>query len=438
MNGKRWMRCLDRVVDLGHVVEDDVTDINAVARIDEEGQTHFLLAVIGGRHRIDLREGITVEAEAVLDQFLGRRDVLLGVGVTGLYQQVVLQLRLGDHEGTGELDVAELEDLAFVDVDGDEDVVLLGSDRHLRRLDLEVRVAAVHVVGAQFLEIALQRLARIPVVLLVPGEPVRGLQLEIFEHVVLTEAFVADQVDLPDPGALAFLDVDLDAHAVVGRFLDLSVDAHGVFAAAVVLVGQELLDVLEHRAVKGLAGRQTHVAQALVEILGLDVLVALDLETLYRRALEHGDDQRALLPAQLDVTEEAGVIERADRLAHPLLGEPVADVHRQVVVDRTLGDALQTLDADVVDAQHRRLRPRWRLRGGRAGLLCDERRGVEKRRNRQCRDNGDAGQGGQPSCLVKSLKRATPMSRSSSAIPTCWPSACTRSESGEPRSHSTS
>ncbi len=40
---------------------------------------------------------------------------------------------------------------------------------------LEVRVAAVHVERAQLLEVALQALARVAVVLLVPGEPVRRL-----------------------------------------------------------------------------------------------------------------------------------------------------------------------------------------------------------------------------------------------------------------------
>ena len=39
----------------------------------------------------------------------------------------------------------------------------------------------------------------------------------------------------------------------------------------------------------------------------------------------------------------------------------VADVHRQVVVDRALGDALQALDADVADGE-----VDWRLRAERA------------------------------------------------------------------------
>jgi hypothetical protein len=38
-----------------------------------------------------------------------------------------------------------------------------------------------------------------------------------------------------------------------------------------------VLDVLEHRLIEALAAREADVAQRLLEVLGLDVLVALDL-----------------------------------------------------------------------------------------------------------------------------------------------------------------
>ena len=233
----------------------------------------------------------------------------------------------------------------FVDVDRDEDVVLLGRDRHLGRFDLEVRVAAVHVVRAELLEIALQRLARVAVVLLVPGEPVRRLQLEGRRGSSLSlNLRVADDVDLADLGALAFLDVDLDLHAVAGLFLDLGVDAHAVLAAAEVLVGEVLLHVLEHRAVEGLAGGKADVAQRLLQVLGLDVLVAGDLEALDRGALEHHHHQRVAIAAHLHVAEEAGGVQRRIASRTRCGVEMVADVHRQVVEDRAFGDALQAFD----------------------------------------------------------------------------------------------
>src|SRR2546429_3626923 len=54
-------------------------------------------------------------------------------------------------------------------------------------------------------------------------------------------------------------------------------------AAGEILVGEILGDVLEHRAVEGLAGREPDVAQRLLQILGLDVLVTGDLEALEDR-----------------------------------------------------------------------------------------------------------------------------------------------------------
>ncbi|MEZ5459858.1 MAG: hypothetical protein R3E65_11305 [Steroidobacteraceae bacterium] len=206
-------------------------------------------------------------------------------------------------------------------------------DRNLRRFDLEIRVAAIHVVGAQFLQVALQRFTGVAVVLLVPGKPVRRFQLEVLEDVVLAEAGIADDIDLANARPLAFLDVDLDLDAVAGHVLHGGVDAHGVLAARVVLVRQELADVLQHGTIEGLAGRQPDVAQRLGQILGLDVLVALELEAFDRGPLQHHDQQRAAIAAHLHVAEKASVVRCAHRLAHPLRRQAVADVDRKVIVD---------------------------------------------------------------------------------------------------------
>ena len=168
------------------------------------------VGVVRRRHRIDLGERVAVRAQAVLDELLGGGDQLVIEGLAGLHQQQLLQLRLRHDERAGELHLGDLEDIAFLEVHGDEDVVLLRRDGHLSGLDLEVRVAAVHVVVAQLLQVALQGLARVAVVLLVPGHPVGRLQLEGVQHFFLLVGVIADEVDLADLGALAFLDLDLD------------------------------------------------------------------------------------------------------------------------------------------------------------------------------------------------------------------------------------
>jgi hypothetical protein len=111
-----------------------------------------------------------------------------------------------------------------------------------------------------------------------------------------------------------------------------------------------LLHVLERRAIQDLAAREPDVVQRLLELIRLDLLVALDLEGADRRPLLHDDYEHArLFPPQLDIAEEAAVVHRAQRLANAARIEPVADVHRQPVEQRAFGDALQAFDADVGD-----------------------------------------------------------------------------------------
>ncbi len=186
---------------------------------------------------------------------------------------------------------------------------------------------------------------------------------------------VADDVDLADLRATPFLDVEVDAHAVVGQVLDLRIDAHRVLAAAVVLVGEVLRHFLERRAVEGLARRQPDIAERFLQVLGLDVLVALDLDALERRPFEYGNQQRIAVAADLDVAKETGRVQRPQRLAHPLGVELVADIDRQVVEYRAFGDALQSLDLDVADRKLggvRRLRAHGTV-GGKQDERCETR-----------------------------------------------------------------
>ena len=109
--------------------------------------------------------------------------------------------------------------------------------------------------------------------------------------------------------------------------------------------------------------READAAQGLLQVLRLDVLVAGDLEALDRRALLDDDDERLSVAPHLDVAEEAGPEQRPDGLLDAALVQAIADVDRQVVVDRALGDALQALDADVAHGECARA-----LRGRRAGM----------------------------------------------------------------------
>jgi hypothetical protein len=101
--------------------------------------------------------------------------------------------------------------------------------------------------------------------------------------------------------------------------------------------------------VEALAARQADAAQRLLQVLGLDVLVALDLEALDRRPFQHRDDQHGAVAPQFDVAKESGRVQRLHRLAEAPHVQRVADVHRQIVEDGAFGDALQAFDTNVAD-----------------------------------------------------------------------------------------
>ena len=138
------------------------------------------------------------------------------------------------------------------------------------------------------------------------------------------------------------------------------------------MIGEVLLHFVEHRAVKGLARGEAHVAQGLLQILGLDVLVALDVELRDRGTLHHHHQQDIAVAPQFDVAEEAGGIQCAHGLADALAIEMIADIDRQIIEYRAFGNSLQTLDADVAyrEVILRRARAaggRWHCRGRRRG-----------------------------------------------------------------------
>src|SRR5690606_22262246 len=162
---------------------------------------------------------------------------------------------------------------------------------------------------------------------------------------------VADQVDVADLGGLAFLDRDGDVDAVAVELAHRRADLDVVLAAVVVLAGELLGHAVQAEAVEGLALGQADVAQALEQFLALDVLVAGDGELVDRRALADVEHQDVALAADADVLEEAGLVQRADRLGDARGIDAVAALDRQVGEHGAGADALQAVDADVADGE---------------------------------------------------------------------------------------
>ena len=85
------------------------------------------------------------------------------------------------------------------------------------------------------------------------------------------------------------------------------------------------------------------------EALGRDRAVTLEHDTVDDRVLDHPHNEIIATKLELDIAEQVGLAERADRQADPLFIENVARLHEQVGKDGARLDALVALHQDARD-----------------------------------------------------------------------------------------
>ena len=168
------------------------------------------------------------------------------------------------------------------------------------------------------------------VVLGVEGQEIAGTELEGIQQFLIGIGVVADDIDLLDGGDLAFRNLDIHRHPVAVLFGDAGFDLHPVFAAAEILAAEFLLDLVQHGPVEDLALGEPDALERLLEVVGADVLVALDHDTGDRRPLLDDDDQRAAVLLKPDILEKPGLEQRLDALRRLPLIEFVAHLDRQI------------------------------------------------------------------------------------------------------------
>ena len=244
------------------------------------------------------------------------------------------------------------------DVDRDVDVFLVRRDRHLRRLDVELEVAAVLVEAAQRLEVGRELLLRVLVVLRVPGQPARRGQRHLaaaarFSVNALAPTMLMRAIFAASPSSI----VKLSATRLRSCGVTVVCTFARVEAARDVLALQLLLGAVERRAVEDARLGDADVLQRLLDRVGVEFLVADERERADRRPLLHDDDQHVALRLEAHVAEEAGRVQRLDRLRDLLVVDALADLDRQVAEDRAGLGALHAFDADVADDE-RLERPR--------------------------------------------------------------------------------
>jgi hypothetical protein len=269
----------------------------------------------------------------------------------GLILHQLGQFLFRQQQLAGQLDRGDGVLLALGDVDGDVDVLLVRRNRNLGRLDIEFEIAAIEVVRAHGLEVPGKLLLGILVVLGVPGQPVRRAQDHQVEQVRFLEGAGADDVDLLDLGDLALYHGKIDADAIALQRRDGRRHLNRVVALRKVLALEFLLRALDHGAVEDARLGEADIAQALLEVFGLEGLEPVNSsEAMAGRSSSTTTSTCPSISRRTSLKKPVAN-KRLDRRGRLLVVHGVAHLHRQVGEHGAGLGALDALDADILDLE---------------------------------------------------------------------------------------
>ena len=353
----------DDVVERAGVADDvDAVHVDPLALANIEGDVDGVGLGVRPIRRLDLDEGVAGRARREGQGVHRRLDLVALVelaradGQQQLEEVRVQPVVLGDH-----LDRAEIVAVALVDGDGDAEGAVVRGQFGDRRQDAEVVVAAVGVEFPQLFPVVVETVGVVVVVGAEELPPLRPLGDHHLLQVAVREGRVAEEGDGAHAGFRALVDLEDDVDAVLVQLDQLGRDGGRDTAGQAVQL-DDLADVLLHPGAGVDAARtQGHfLAQ-----LGLgDGAVPLEHDLVDDRVLDDLDDQVPVrLNAKLDVSEQLGAGQGANRHVQNRVIDRVARLDRQIGQDGGLVDALVAAHQDAVD--HQPLLRRRLLRRGR-------------------------------------------------------------------------
>ena len=326
----------------------DAAHVDAAARINHQRERNCAVLLVDLRLRVDRSESVAVRAEQIGDRLGRGRQLGRGEHIALFELDEFFHLGLLGEQLAGQLDVRHLVLFTLVDVQRQVDVLLVRRDGNLGRLDREFQVTAVQVERAQRFQVGGQLLLRVQIVLRVPRQPVGRGQLHLVAQVAFLEGLVADDIDLANLGGRAFVHREGDRHTIGVDRRNGSRHVGGVVAARDVLALDFLLGAVDQRLVVVARFGHAHATQCAAQCVLVELLEADELELRDGRTLFNTHHQHVAFGANLHVLEEAGVVERADRLGALLVGEGLTYLHGQIAEHGTRFDALYPLHANVL------------------------------------------------------------------------------------------
>jgi hypothetical protein len=341
----------DLVARAGVAGDVDLAHVDATGRVADQHHDDAAGLAVDLGPCLDAGEGVAELAEQLLETARRVGHRLGAVGLAGLDRDQALELVFLAEEIAFEADRGHRVGLTLGDVDRDRDVLLVGRDRDLRRIDVELEVAAVQVVGAQRLEVGVELGARVAIGLGVPGQPAAGGAFELAAQRALGKDLVAGDADLVDLGDVALDHAEGHCDPVAIDRRDGGDHLRAVVALAQILPLEFLLGAVGQRAVEGLPLADADVLEGLGQGLLVELLQAGELDARDDRAFLDDHHRDVIDDLDAHVLEQAGGKQRAQRGGALLVGVRVADPERQRAEHGAGIGALEALDADVLERE---------------------------------------------------------------------------------------
>ena len=286
----------------------DPLDVGALPLLDAEDEVDPPVLDVARRARTHRREGkapLRGLDGHVLDGLLDRFGI---VDVARIGPQPRSQERGVERPHSRlHIDRSDPVLLALLDREGDHESSPCRIEFPDRGYDAHIDVAVLEIKPAQQLAIRLDPVRIIDVAGLQECENsgLRGL-----DHVLEPErrvGAVADELDGLDAGLCTLGDFEDEIDAIIGKLDDLGLDPDIETAAAPVDLDQACHVRLHHRTRERAALLRLDFG---LELLVLDLLVALEGNAIDDRVFDDREDQPAALDRRPDVPEQAGRVER--------------------------------------------------------------------------------------------------------------------------------
>ena len=255
-----------------------------------------------------------------------------------LLQIVALHADLGDNKA-----------LTLGDIDGDHNFLLIGRDRHLRGVDLELQVAFGQVIRAKSLHIRIQFAADIAIGLGIPAQPGSRVQVKQIQQCAAGKRLGAHDLNRCDLRGTAFGHRKTEIHPVIFKRCDRGDHLRGVHAAVDVLPLELLLRFVRQRLIERAALGDTNVFQCLFEYVCLKLSNAGKINIRHIGSLLHHHDEHIATGVDSDIVKQTQREQRPNSAGSLFVAVTVTNPERQRCKNGSCLHTLQAIDTDIFD-----------------------------------------------------------------------------------------